>query len=98
MFKSPSENLVMRFVAELLDRTMDITDNAAHQRAVQAFVNELLPWFPSDAPRQAKTRLFNRLDLDKRTDTVSIDLAPAGWICFRAWCNRQGLNPMMSSS
>ena len=64
MSKDPSRKLVMRFLADLLDRTMDITDDDAHQRAVQAFVDELLPWFPPDAPPQMESRLFDRLNLD----------------------------------
>lgn len=98
MSKDPSRKLVMRFLADLLDRTMDITDDDAHQRAVQAFVDELLPWFPPDAPPQMESRLFDRLNLDERTEIVSVDLSPAGWICFRAWCHRRGLNFRMSFS
>ena len=98
MSRNPSEQLVFRFVAELIDRTIDIADEHMHQRAVQAFVDELVPWLPPDAPLQVHSRLFERLDLDERTDTVSVDLSPAGWFCFHAWCNRHGLNPLMSSN
>ncbi len=38
-----SSPLACRFLATLMDRVMDRTDDAAHQRAVQAFVDELRP-------------------------------------------------------
>ena len=44
--ESWSSTLVCRFVADVLDRTLDITDDAEHQRAQQAFVDELRPWMP----------------------------------------------------
>jgi len=98
MSENLSQKLVMRFFAELIDRTRGITDNDAYQRAAQAFVDELVPWFPPDAPRKVKSRLFDHLDLDERTGIVSVEFSAAGRVCFRAWCNRQGLNPLMSSS
>ena len=42
----PVSMLVCRFVAAVLERTLDLSDDAAYQRAVQAFVNELRPWMP----------------------------------------------------
>ncbi len=98
MSQSPSQKLVMQFLAELLRRTMGIADHEAHQRAVQAFVDELIPWFPPDAPPKVKSRLFDHLDIDERTEIISVAFSPAGHVCFRAWCNRLGLNPLMSSS
>jgi hypothetical protein len=37
----PASMLVCRFVADVLERTIDLSDEATRQRAVQAFVEEL---------------------------------------------------------
>ena len=42
----PAFTLVCRFMADVLERTIDISNNAAQQRAVRAFVDELRPWMP----------------------------------------------------
>ena len=64
----PASTLVCRFVAEILGRTLHITDDAAHQKAVQAFVDELRPWMPpatvlvcSHAPLFASMELSKQL-------------------------------------
>ncbi len=100
---SPAESwsspLACRFMAELMERVMDIKDGAAHQRAVQAFVDELRPWMPPvDGPAQSHATLFSRLEIDEDTDQVSVEFTPEGLACFRGWLSRQGIDPMMSTS
>ncbi len=94
-----SSSLACRFMAELMERVMDIKDDAAHQRAVQAFVDELRPWMPPvDGPPQSHAPLFSRLEIDQDTDQVSVEFTPEGLACFRGWLRRQGIDPVMSTS
>ena len=51
----PSSTLVRRFVADVLERTIDTLDDEAYQRAVQEFVEELRPWMPPVAAPVACT-------------------------------------------
>ncbi len=95
----PTSALVCRFVAEILDRTLTITDDAAHQKAVQAFVDELRPWMPSaSVPIRSHAPLFAKMDLEQKTGQVDVELTPEGLMCFRGWLQRQGLNPMVGTS
>jgi hypothetical protein len=95
----PASMLVCRFVAAVLERTIDITDNTVHQRAVQAFVNELRPWMPPVVgPFRAHAPLFATLELDEKTGRVSVEFTPEGLACFRGWLRRQGLDPVLGTS
>ena len=94
-----SSPLACRFMAELMDRTMDIADDAAHRRAVQAFCDELRPWVrPGDClnPRPEFT-VFSRIDMDEETDAVSVTFTPEGLAFFHAWMRRRGLDPLMGT-
>lgn len=94
-----SSTLACRFMAELLERTIDIVDDHAHQQAVQAFVDELRPWIPpTSGPARSYATLFDRLELDEQTGMVSAAFSPEGLACFRGWLRRQGLDPAMSAS
>lgn len=94
-----SSSLACRFVAELMSRTMDVTDDAAYKRAVQAFIDELRPWMPPvAAPGRCYAPLFSRLEIDEDADQVVADFTPEGLACFRAWLSRQGLDPVMGTS
>ena len=94
-----ASTLVCRFVAEVLERTIDMVDDTAHQRAVQAFIDELEPWMPpAHGHVRSHAPLFYSLDLDEKTGEVSVDCTPEGLLCFRGWLNRQGLSPAMGTS
>jgi hypothetical protein len=94
-----SSTLVCRFVADVLDWTLDIADDAAYQRALQAFVDELQPWMPPIAgPVRSHAPLFSRMDLDEDTGQVSVAMTPEGLACFRGWLRRQGLDPVAGTS
>jgi hypothetical protein len=94
-----SSTLVCRFVADVLDRTLDIADDAAYQRALQAFVDELRPWMPPIVgPARSHAPLFSRMDLDEDTGQVSVVMTPEGLACFRGWLRRQGLDPAVGTS
>jgi hypothetical protein len=95
----PASTLVCRFVAAVLERTIDIIDDAAHQRVVQAFVEELRPWMPPVAgPFRPHAPLFATLELDEDTGQVSVAFTPEGLACFRGWLRRQGLDPALGTS
>jgi hypothetical protein len=94
-----SSTLVCRFVADVLDQTRDIADDAVYQRALQAFVDELRPWMPPIAgPPRSHAPLFSRMDLDEDTGQVSVVMTPEGLACFRGWLRRQGLDPVVGMS
>ena len=95
-----SSPLACRFMAELLGRTMEIVDEVAYQRELQSFLDELKPWVhPGDCPGpRAEFTLFSRLEMDEVTEMVSVVLTSEGQAFFRAWLQRQGINPAMSMS
>jgi hypothetical protein len=95
-----SSPLVRRFVAELLRHTMDIADEAAYQRELQAFLDELNPWVdPGDCPAlRAAFTMFAQLEMDDLTETVSVAFTPEGLAFFRAWLRRQGIDPTVNMS
>jgi hypothetical protein len=95
----PASMLVCRFVAAVLERIIDITDDAIHQHALQVFVNELRPWMPPVAgPFRVHAPLFAMLELDEKTGRVSVKFTPEGLACFRGWLRRQGLDPLLGTS
>jgi hypothetical protein len=94
-----SSSLACRFMAELLERTIGIMDDHAHQQAVQAFVDELRPWIPpTNGPARSHATLFDSLELDEQTGMVSVAFTPEGLACFHGWLRRQGLDLAMSTS
>ena len=95
----PASMLVCRFVAAVLERTIDLNDDAAHQRAVQAFVNELRPWMPPIIGRsRPHAPLFSHMEIEEETGQVSVEFTPEGLACFRGWLRRQGLDPILGTS
>ena len=96
----PEHTLVLRFLAELLRKTIDIHNDNDFQAVVQSFANELLPWVrPADLawPPRPQFTLFESVDMTSE-DIHSVTLSPEGLGLFRAWLRRQGLDPFMSSS
>lgn len=92
--------LACQFMADLLERTIDSGDGAEHQRAVQAFLDELRPWLhrvDCPAPRATFT-VFSEMALEPDRDTVSAVFTPEGLAFFRAWLRRRGLDPVLSQS
>lgn len=95
-----SSPLACRFMAELLGRTMDIADEVAYQREVQAFLDALNPWLhPGDCPDpRAEFTVFSKIVMDENTETISVVFTPEGLAYFRAWLRRQGIDPAISMS
>ena len=96
----PASKLMCRFVADVLECPIDIGDDVAHhQRAVQAFVEELRPWLPPVAgPFRAQAPLFTTLELDEKPGRVSVEFTSKGLACFRGWLRRQELGPVLGTS
>ena len=101
--QAPSHVLVVRFVAALLQRTLDCPTVEAHQHALQGFLDDLRPWIsPADLPTllEQPFTLFDHLALTPRGDdeNVWVALSPGGAIVFRAWLRQRGLDPLVCSS
>ena len=101
--RSPQHALVFQFVGALLQRTLDCPTAAAHQQALQGFLDDLTPWInPADLPtllRQPFT-LFDHLAFTPNGDDedVWVALSVEGQALFRAWLRQRGLDPLVCSS
>ena len=101
----PHHALVMQFVAALLQRTLGCPSVAAHQHALQGFLDDLTPWRrPADLPTllgQPFT-LFDHLAFtpngDGDDEDVQVALSAGGEVVFRAWLRQRGLDPLVCSS
>ena len=101
---APHHALVMHFVAALLQHTLGCPTVAAHQHALQGFLDDLTPWMnPMELPTLLKQpfTLFDHFAWTPRGDgneDVSMALSPGGEIVFRAWLRQRGLDPLVCSS
>lgn len=95
-----SSPLARNFMAELLERTINIVDDAAYQREVQTFLDELKPWVhPSDCPDpRPDFTVFSRIEVDHATEMITVVFTLEGLAFFRAWLRRRGIDPAMSMS
>ena len=102
---TPSHPLVFAFIGDVLRRTIDAPTAAAHQHALQAFLEDLSPWV---LPHELSTLLgpaFPLFDACEFTPTadgtdedVAVALSPQGEVIFRAWLRRRGVDPVLCSS
>jgi hypothetical protein len=97
--------LVMHFIGDLLQRTMDAPTAAAHQQALQAFLEDLSPWvLPYELPTLLGPAftLFDACEFtptaDGTDEDVAVALSPQGEVVFRAWLRRRGVDPLLCSS
>ena len=102
---APHHALVMQFVAALLQRTLGCPTVAAHQHALQSFLDDLTPWIRRvDLPALLAQpfTLFDHLAFtphgDGDDEHVSVALSPGGEVVFRAWLRQRGLDPLVCSS
>src|SRR2546422_197434 len=94
---APHHALLLQFLGALLQRTVDCPTAAAHQQALQGFLDDLTPWVsPADLPTllgQPFT-LFDHLAFTpngiKGAGDVGVALSPGGEGPVRA-CARQAL-------
>jgi len=99
------DTLVVHFVGDLLQRTMDAPTAAAHQQALQAFLEDLSPWvLPHELPTLLGPAftLFAACEFtpiaEGTDEDVAVALSPQGEVLFRAWLRRRGVDPMLCSS
>ena len=97
--------LVRHFVGDLLTRTMGAPTAAAHQHALQAFLEDLSPWVLSHELPTLLGPAFPLFDACEFTPTadgtdedVAVALSPQGEVVFRAWLRRRGVDPVLCSS
>ena len=96
--------LLLQFLGALLQRTVDCPTVAAHQQALQGFLDDLTPWV---SPVEILTllgppfTLFAHLAFTPHGDDdedITVALSPQGKVLFRAWLRQRGLDPLMCSS
>ena len=96
--------LLLQFLGALLQRTVDCPTVAAHQQALQGFLDDLTPWVsPADLPTLLGPpfTLFAHLALTPHGDDdedITVALSPQGKVLFRAWLRQRGLDPLVCSS
>ena len=83
--------LVVQFLAELLQRTGTPTHQEDFQAALQAYCDSLRPWLePKDGPPQPRAvfSLLEEYAMDATGENVTVVLSPGGEAFFRAWLRR----------
>ena len=97
--------LVVRFLGDLLQHTLDAPTEAAHQQALQGFLEDLSPWvLPDELPTLLGPAftLFDACDFtptaDGTDENMAVVLSPQGEVIFRAWLRRRGVDPVLCSS
>lgn len=83
--------LVIRFLADLLQITGPLTNQDELQAALQGYCDSLRPWLESsDAPSHPRAvfSLFEELTMDATGEHLTVVLSPEGEACFRAWLRR----------
>lgn len=97
--------LLRHFFGDLLHRTMEAPTAAAHQQALQGFLEELSPWvLPHELPTLLGPAfpLFDACELtptaDGTDEDVAVALSPQGEVLLRAWLRRRGVDPLLCSS
>ena len=99
------DTLVVHFLGDLLRRTMDAPTAAAHQQALQGFLEDLSPWvLPHELPTLLGPAfsLFDACEFtptaDGTDENMAVLLSPQGEVIFRAWLRRRGVDPVLCSS
>lgn len=92
--------LILRFIAELMKKTMHLRNETAFRAALQDFTNDLLPWVsPYDLDRLPRHEFTMFESVDMTDDDInSVVLSPECLALFRAWLRRQGVDPFMNNS
>lgn len=86
------DELVARFVADILTHTMYITNDTLHQQAVQAFVDALQPWMPPPInTHREQAPIFSHVEWDNDTGQIVVTMTPQGRRCFCGWLRRQSM-------
>jgi hypothetical protein len=84
-------DLIVRFLAELMQVTGLPSDQASFQAALQRYCNSLQPWLePSDGPPNPRAvfSLLEDCSFDASSEEVSVVLSPEAEALFKAWLRR----------
>ena len=83
--------LIVRFLAELMQITGNPEKQNDFQAALQAYCDSLHPWLePGDGPPnpQAVFTLLENCTFDETGENISVVLSPEAEALFRAWLRR----------
>ena len=83
--------LVVQFLAEVMQTNGTPQDQASFQRSLQTFVNSLLPWLePHDGPTNPRAlfTLIEQCAFDEINDNITVVLSSEAEALFRAWLRR----------
>ena len=84
-------DLIVRFLAELMQITGNPKKQKDFQAALQAYCDSLHPWLdPSDGPPNPRAvfTLLENCTFDETGDNISVVLSPEAEALFRAWLRR----------
>ncbi len=92
---APHHTLLLQCLGALQQRAQDCPTVAAHQQALQGFLDDLTPWInPADLPTLLgqPCTLFAHLALTPNGDgkDVSAPLSTEGVVLFRIWLRQRG--------
>lgn len=93
-FEAMYRELLLEFLAELLNATSTSETPDAFPCAVQTFCDELRPWLtPDDLPTEPRAvfSLFVDWTINMETEVSTVQLSPEGEAFFRAWVRRQAV-------
>src|SRR5262245_57356736 len=83
--------LVVRFLAELMQITGPADQPAAFQTALQKYCDDLRPWLdPSDCPPHPRDcfGLLEKCSFNEGGEHITVVLSPESEAFFRAWLRR----------
>ena len=84
-------DLIVRFLAELLQVTGTPEDQKTFQQSLQTYVDGFRPWLESsDGPPNPRAvfSLLEHCEFDKSGEQISIIFSPEAQALFRAWLRR----------
>jgi hypothetical protein len=84
-------DLVVQFLAEIMQETIEVKGQEAFQQALQNYCDRLRPWLlPNDGPPNPRA-VFSLLEdcaFDVTNENVTVVLSPEAQAFFRAWLRR----------
>jgi hypothetical protein len=87
-------DLVLQFLADLMNATQEARTPEAFQRALQEYCDALRPWLvQTDAPAAPRPvfPLFDACTINEEEDEAAVLLSLEGEAFFRAWVRRQAV-------
>jgi hypothetical protein len=85
-------NLIVRFLAELMQVTGNPKDQDDFQAALQTYCDSLQPWRePGDGPPNPRAvfSLLEHCTFDETGEHITVELSPEAEALFRAWLRRR---------